>query len=93
MNDWKESAIKRANFRHTKADPEVAPHRSAKRGKKPWKLICTLHMFWREDGWDGEGGLEWVYNRYHTEKQALQGLKAMEKDKHLKNLRIEGPKQ
>lgn len=86
-SDWKEGAIERADFRHTKSDPEVAPHRKKKRGKKPWKILCKLSLPWRKDREE----TEWVWGRYYTEKQALQAFNTKVKDPFLKGIRIEGP--
>jgi hypothetical protein len=71
-SDWKESAIKRRDFRHSKSDPEVAKGRKKKsRGKKPWKIVCD----WKFLGRDEKG---YVLGRYKTEdaaKNALQSYK------------------
>lgn len=70
-SDWKESAIKRRDFRSTKSDPEVPKHRKKKAHKKPWKVVAkNFPLFNRKE--------DYVLGRYKTEqdaKNALQGYK------------------
>ena len=43
-SDWKESALKRKDFRHTKSDPEIAKHKT-KTKKYNFKIVVLNHVW------------------------------------------------
>ena len=41
MSDWKESSLKRRDFRSAKEDPEIPRHKKKARGKNTYKITCN----------------------------------------------------
>ena len=69
MSDWSERGIKRRDFRNTKGDPEVPKHRPKKKGKKPYRVLCTgFTMF-------GSPDRELTLGKYKKLEDAQNALK------------------